>query len=134
MKSVISAIIAFSGLVVFGETFRTNNVEGLVYLLKRYSEQSHTIELESGDYHLREDLNWFTNSSTYVSHLYTGKIHLKGVGANPEDTRLIGDGAFRIVHTTASSKLENLTITNGYAKTRTDYSIQEEPVECTVVL
>ena len=122
MKSVISAIIAFSGLVVFGETFRTNNVEGLVYLLKRYSEQSHTIELESGDYHLREDLNWFTNSSTYVSHLYTGKIHLKGVGANPEDTRLIGDGAFRIVHTTASSKLENLTITNGYAKTRTGYS------------
>ena len=131
MKSVMSAAVVLSAIAVSGATYRTNNVEGLVYLLKTYSEQSNTVELEAGDYYLREDLNWYTNENSYVSHLYTGKIHLKGLGANPEDTRLIGDGSFRIIHATASSKLENLTITNGCAR---KYSGTTLPIEAEVCM
>ena len=41
-----------STFVANAETFRTNNVEGLVYLLGKYNNQSHIIELEAGDYNL----------------------------------------------------------------------------------
>ena len=50
MKSVMSAAVVLSALAVSGATYRTNNVEGLVHLLKTYSGGGHTVELEAGDY------------------------------------------------------------------------------------
>ena len=41
-----------STFVANAETFRTNNVEGLVYLLGKYNNQSHIIELEADNYNL----------------------------------------------------------------------------------
>lgn len=115
MKSVMSAAVVLSALAVSGATYRTNNVEGLVYLLKTYSRGGHTVELEAGDYCLRDDLTWYTNSSCHVSYLYADKVHIKGLGEKPEDTRLIGGGSFRVIEANGSSVLENLTVTNGYA-------------------
>ena len=118
--------LLFAALVIatasFGDTFRTNDVEGLVYLLKTYNGTGHTIELESGDYNLTEECSWYTNSSAYASHLYLTKTCLKGVGDSRESVKLIGDGSLRIIYGDAGSTVANLMITNGYAAVVAGYS------------
>ena len=121
MKRVIlfAALVAASAL--FGDTFRTNDVDGLVYLLKTYNGGGHTIELEEGDYNLTEESSWYTNTSVYASHLCLTKIYLKGVGDNREAVKLIGDGSLRVIYGDSSSTIENLTVTNGYAMVTEGY-------------
>ena len=118
--------LLFAALVIatasFGDTFRTNDVEGLVHLLKTYNGTGHTIELESGDYNLTEECSWYTNSSAYASHLYLTKTCLKGVGDSRESVKLIGDGSLRIIYGDAESTVANLMITNGYAAVVVGYS------------
>ena len=118
-------VILFAALVVasalFGDTFRTNDVDGLVYLLKTYKGGGHTIELEPGDYNLTEESSWYTNTSVYASHLCLTKIYLKGVGDNREAVKLIGDGSLRVIYGDSSSTIENLTVTNGYAMVTEGY-------------
>ena len=118
-------VILFAALVVasalFGDTFRTNDVDGLVYLLKTYNGGGHTIELEEGDYNLTEESSWYTNTSVYASHLCLTKIYLKGVGDNREAVKLIGDGSLRVIYGDSSSTIENLTVTNGYAMVTEGY-------------
>ena len=119
-------VILFAALVVasalFGDTFRTNDVDGLVYLLKTYNGGGHTIELEPGDYNLTEECSWYTNSSVYASYLYLTKIYLKGVGDNREAVKLIGDGSLRVIYGDSSATIENLTVTNGYAMVADGYT------------
>ena len=121
MKSVISAAVVLSAVAVSGATYRTNNVEGLVYLLKTYSGRGHTVELEAGDYCLREDLTWATNANAYVSHLHIVNTHLKGVGDSRDSVRLIGCGTMRVMLADSNSTVANLTITNGYAALHDGY-------------
>ena len=110
-------------LSVWADTYRTNNVAGLVYLLKTYNNANaaNVIELESGDYQLSASDAWYTNSSTYASLLYATKIQIKGCGEAPEDVKLIGDGTLRVIQITSNVVLENLTITNGHAATHSGY-------------
>ena len=121
MKSVMSAAVVLSALAVSGATYRTNNVEGLVYLLKTYSGGGHTVELEAGDYCLRDDLTWATNANAYVSHLHIVNTHLKGVGDSRDSVRLIGCGTMRVMLADSNSTVANLTITNGYAALHDGY-------------
>ena len=104
-----------STFVANAETFRTNNVEGLVYLLGKYNNQSHIIELEAGDYNLGGTLMRSAGSDG-PSHLAAVGLHVKGMGATCEETRLIGSGDGRIFWGNSTLTLENLTLTNGYAK------------------
>ena len=121
MRKIVSAISVAAALFAYGDTFRTNTVEGLVHLLRTKGGSGHVIELEAGDYFLRDDLTWYTNDIRHVSYLFAEKAHIKGLGERPEDTRLIGGGSFRIIEASGSSVLENLTITNGYAAVVADY-------------
>lgn len=104
-------------------TYRTNNVAGLVHLLKTYNDvnAANVIELESGDYRLSASDAWYTNSSTYASLLYATKIQIKGCGETPEDVKLIGDGTLRVIQIAGNVVLENLTITNGHAAAHSGY-------------
>ena len=109
---------------VLAETYRTNTVEGLVWLLKTYNNvnASNVIELEPGDYHLSASDSWNTDASAYKSLLYATKIRVKGCGETPEDVKLIGDGTLRVIQTTGTAVLENLTITNGHASAISGYA------------
>ena len=70
MKRLLFFAALVVAMVSFGDTFRTNNVEGLVHLLRTYNGGGHTIELEPGEYHLRDELVWHTGSSIHSSYLY----------------------------------------------------------------
>ena len=106
---------AASAFVAEAETFRTNTVEGLVYLLGTYNNQSHVIELEAGDYNLGSTV-MRSSGSDGPSHLAAVGLHVKGMGATCEETRLIGSGDRRIFYGNSTLTLENLTLTNGYAR------------------
>ena len=110
---------AASAFVAEAETFRTNTVEGLVYLLRTYNNKSHVIELEAGDYNLGGTAMRI-GASDGPSHLAAVVLHVKGMGATCEETRLIGSGDSRIFWGGGGLTLENLTLTNGYAKTVAD--------------
>lgn len=101
-----------------GSPFKTNTVEGLVYLLTTYNGQdaSNVIELEAGDYNLGET-KMQVGGTLGASQLTMSSIRIKGLGATCEATRLIGSGICRVLYMGASTALENLTVTNGYAKT-----------------
>ena len=102
----------------FATTYRTNTVDGLIHLLTTYNGKSHVIELEPGDYQLRDSDCMNDDASIGPSHLYGNAITICGTGAKPEDTRLIGSGTRRLIQLASSAGvLKNLTITNGYAKT-----------------
>ena len=124
---VAIAIVLSMGLMglcpAWADTYRTNNVAGLVYLLKTYNDvnAANVIELEPGDYSLSASDSWYTDPSTYASLLYASKIRIRGCGEAPEDVKLIGDGTLRVIQITSNVVLENLTITNGHAAVRSGY-------------
>ena len=62
---------------VSAATYSTNTVEGLVWLLRNKNGDKNVIELAPGDYHLCDDLTWYTNSS---------------ISAHPADPSVIADG------------------------------------------
>lgn len=102
-----------------GSTFKTNTVEGLVYLLTTYNgkDASNVIELAPGDYNLGETKMQDGHSTLGASQLTMNSIRIKGLGATCEATRLIGSGICRVLYMGVSTALENLTVTNGNAKT-----------------
>lgn len=106
-------IVVASAFVAAAETFRTNTVEGLVYLLRTYNNKSHVIELEAGDYNLGGTPMRSTEGPSLLAAV---GLHVKGMGATCEETRLIGSGDGRIFWGSSTLTLENLTLTNGYAK------------------
>lgn len=117
-KAVCGSALAFvlmSGLSASATTFSTNTVDGLVYLLTTYNGGAHVIELAPGDYFLRDaDKMSETHGPT---HLYANKLRIRGTGSSREETRLVGSGNLRILYGEASATVENLTLTNGNAKT-----------------
>lgn len=107
-----------------GSTFKTNTVEGLVYLLTTYNgkDASNVIELAPGDYNLGETKMQDGHSTLGASQLTMNSIRIKGLGATCEATRLIGSGICRVLYMGVSTVLENLTVTNGNAKTIAGFS------------
>ena len=99
-------------------TYTTNTVQGLVYLLQTYTTSDTTVRLEKGDYDLT-GLLMEDDSKFGKSHLLLSGVQLVGNGETPEDVRLIGDGTCRVLRMIPDTyaRLQNLTITNGYAKT-----------------
>lgn len=114
--ALVFALMA--GLSAFAETFSTNTVDGLVHLLTTYNGGSHVIELEPGDYFLRDTDKMSEKHGP--THLYANKLRIRGTGSSCEETRLVGNGNMRILYGEASATLENLTLTNGNAKTVSD--------------
>ncbi len=117
VKFSLIALSCWGGTVLAEDNEVTvSTVEGLVAELASCDGSTpKTIVLEAGDYQLTS-AQQTTNSSLGVSHLSIPKyVTLKGGGANPEATRLIGDGVSgRIMHVTSNTAtIENLTLTNG---------------------
>ena len=93
------------GILAEDNEVTVSSVEGLVAALASCDGSTpKTIVLEAGDYQLTS-AQQTTNSSWGVSHLSIPKyVTLKGGGANPEATRLIGDGVSgRIMHVTSNT-------------------------------
>lgn len=113
----ISGIIAFVGCVAaYAETYRTNTVEGLIYILTNYSDSA-VIELETGDYQMPEVPTYAAepgSTSFGRSSIYLRGQTIRGLGNTPYEVRLVGSKKHRVVHGESESTLENLTITNGY--------------------
>ena len=98
-------------------TYRTNTVEGLIYLLANHNSTGDVIELEAGDYQMPDEPTYTApaGSSSYgKSSIHVVKQTIRGLGTTPAAVRLIGSGRHRVVYGDATSTLENLTITGGY--------------------
>ena len=117
MTVVITIALAFGGAEA--AVHRTNTVEGLVHLLKTFTTSSEIVELETGDYDLTGIQMEEAGSKYGESHLVISGVQLRGKGDRPEDVRLIGDGSCRVLRMIPETfaRVQNLTITNGYAKT-----------------
>jgi len=124
MRFAFALAFGAGALASSATTYRTNTVDGLIYLLNQCNGNSHVIQLEAGDYQLRTTDCMSSDNGAYgPSQLYCNKVRIVGLGAQPEDTRLIGAGNMRLIFFTDSNgKIENLTITNGFAKTVADKS------------
>lgn len=99
------------------ETYRTNTVEGLIYLLANHNSTGDVIELEPGDYQMPDEPTYTApaGSSSYgKSSIHVEKQTIRGMGTTPAAVRLIGSGKHRVVCGDGTSTLENLTITGGY--------------------
>ena len=98
-------------------TYSASTKEQLISLLKEHNGKSDvTIELAATDYNLTDEEAWNTHATAGTSHLYASALRIKGMGVRPEDTCLIGTGNMRVIQLVSSAKIENLTVTNGYAK------------------
>ena len=115
MPSLV-ATLAFS--TVRAATYTTNTVQGLVHLLQTYTTSSTTVQLEKGDYDLTGVL-MEEDTKFGKSHLLLSGVQLVGNAETPDEVRLIGDGSCRVLRMVPDTyaRLQNLTITNGYAKT-----------------
>ena len=120
MKKLFFAAGMMAILPSFAVVYRTNDVDGLIYLLKTYNgkDSSTVIELEPGDY-------WLPNTAMYTninaswgsgpSTLYAENLRIRGTGATNAATRLIGAGNYRVACGAWNATFENLTITNGHS-------------------
>ena len=116
-KVVLAVATSICGILQ-ATVYRTNTVDGLVHLLGTYTTSSDTVELESGDYDLTGVQMESSGSKYGKSHLVLSGVLLRGAGDSPNDVRLIGDGTCRVLRMIPDTyaRLQNLTITNGYAK------------------
>lgn len=120
-RSVRTIVVSMSVSVigtVEAATYSTNTVEGLVYLLQTYTTSATTVKLAKGNYDLTGVL--MDDDSKYgKSHILLSGVQLLGDGAVPDDVRLVGDGTCRVLRMIPDTyaRVQNLTITNGYAKT-----------------
>lgn len=94
------------------------DVTALTNYLHTYKTSSTTVKLAKGDYDLTGIQMEVEGSEYGKSHLVASGVKIVGMGEKREDVRLIGDGTCRIYRMIADTdaKLENLTITNGYAQ------------------
>lgn len=94
------------------------NVAALTNALVQYTTSAHTIRLAEGDYDLSGIQMEAEGSEFGKSHLVASGVKIIGMGDSREKVRLIGDGTCRVYRmiTNTYARLENLTITNGYAK------------------
>ena len=114
----VAVLTVLAPLTGAAETYETNTVEGLVYLLTTYNGKnaSNVIKLAPGDYNLGST-RMSDHATLGPSQLFVSTIRVRGAGATCEATRLIGSGECRVIYGTSSATLENLTVTGGNAKT-----------------
>ena len=116
VKFSLIALSCWGGAILADDNEVTvSSVEDLVEELASCDgETPKTIILQAGHYQLTS-AQQTTNSTWGVSHLSIPKyVTLKGEGATPEITQLIGDGVTgRVLCMLSHSTLENLTVTNG---------------------
>lgn len=127
---ILGAIALLSCVAANAGTYRTNTVEGLVYILTN-CEATAVIELEAGDYQMPSEPTYATAEG--AQEYGRSSIHLvgqtiRGLGASPADVRLVGSRPHRVVHGESGSTLENLTITGGWTdlseRTQYGYSVR----------
>ena len=120
-KFIVSAVVGVCALIAHSATIEisSGDVTALTNAIKNYTTSSHTIKLAAGDYDLTGIQMEDEGSEFGKTHLVVRGVKIIGQGERPEDTRLIGDGTCRIYRMIKDTyaRLENLTITNGYAKT-----------------
>ena len=120
-KMQIAMTMAALAALAHGATvpISAGDVTALTNAIATYRTSATTLQLAPGDYDLT-GLQMEEEGSTYgKSHLLVSGVKLLGMGEKPEDVRLIGDGTcrvYRMIKDTYAT-LQNLTITNGYAKT-----------------
>ena len=95
------------------------DVTALTNAIATYTTSSTIVKLDPGDYDLTGIQMEAEGSEFGKSHLVVSGVQIIGQGESPEDVRLIGDGTCRVYRMIRETyaKLQNLTITNGYAKT-----------------
>ena len=106
--------------LVQGATYdiAAGDVTDLTNKLATCRTSSTTLRLAAGDYDLT-GIQMEEEGSLYgKTHLVVSGVKIVGMGESREDVRLIGDGTCRIYRmiNDTYARLENLTITNGYAK------------------
>lgn len=113
-KLIVQVVAVAAALTSSAVTYPVTkgDVTTLTNLLATYTSQSTVIELEAGDY----DLTGIEMKAG--SHLYQQHVTIRGKGATPWETRLIGDGTKRVVENLGydgiPATIDNLTLTNGY--------------------
>ena len=113
-KLIVQVVAVVAALASSAATYSVSqgDVTTLTNLLATYTGQSTVIELEAGDY----DLTGIEMKAG--SHLYQQHVTIRGKGATPWETRLIGDGTKRVVanlgYDGVPATIDNLTLTNGY--------------------
>ena len=111
----------------FADTVRvkSGDVDSLIAALREMNGVvGNVVELEAGNYLMPDSPAWTNSVSSGcgVSSLYVDRLRLRGLGERPEDVVLVGNGATRIIFGNNNAIVENLTITNGYAKMYGDLS------------
>ena len=96
----------------------SGDVVALTNALSQYKTSAHTIQLAKGDYDLSGIQMEEDGSEFGKTHLVVSGVKIVGMGESREDVRLIGDGTCRVYRMIKDTyaRLQNLTITNGYAK------------------
>ena len=94
------------------------DVTALTNAIATYKTSGTTVKLDPGDYDLTGIQMEEEGSSYGKTHLLVSGVQIIGQGESPEDVRLIGDGTCRVYRMIKDTyaRLQNLTITNGYAK------------------
>ena len=97
---------------------KSGDVIALTNALSQYKTSDHTIQLAKGDYDLTGIQMEEDGSEFGKTHLVVSGVKIVGMGESREDVRLIGDGTCRVYRMIKDTyaRLQNLTITNGYAK------------------
>lgn len=95
------------------------DVVALTNAIATYRASSYLLALAPGDYDLTGVQMEEEGSSYGKTHLVVSGVQIIGQGESPEEVRLVGDGTCRVYRMIRETyaKLQNLTITNGYAKT-----------------
>lgn len=113
-------VALFVGAAASADAVRitSGDVDSLISALAENAGSGKTIELEVGSY-LMPEVPSYTNSASSgsgLSSLRVSGVRLIGMGSRPEDVLLVGNGGNRVVYGENNGVLENLTVTNGYAK------------------
>ena len=115
-KSIVIGVL-FPVVAMAADPVDVNGTADLIAKLWQYNGQDVTLRLAVGDYNL-PDAAMSTNNVAYGSGLSTlnvDKVKIIGMGAKPEDVKLIGAGNLRVIRCANTPWFENLTITNGNA-------------------
>ena len=118
MKKLLLTMTAAATGVVYANTTTVSSVTQLVDALGNYQGGNDIIYVAPGNYDL-SGVQMSTDKGG--SHLFLKGASLKGTTSNCDDVKLIGDGTLRVLDTDNSisyqSTIENITVTNGWAKT-----------------
>lgn len=113
--TVLLSAVALASLP--SSAVEVDNVPDLINKLKELNGTAGAvIGLKEGDYHLPDEAMDTDESYYGQSTLLINKVKLVGLGAKPEDVKLIGAGNLRVIRSSGSATwIENLMITNGNA-------------------